>query len=43
MLLFFGKSNQKLSHLQNLTTVYIYKKYCKNITFINYGQAVDES
>ncbi|MDA5043496.1 hypothetical protein PGJ86_06670, partial [Acinetobacter baumannii] len=20
-----------------------YKKYCKNITFINYGQAVDES
>ncbi|MCF4878168.1 hypothetical protein L1Y42_20935, partial [Acinetobacter baumannii] len=21
----------------------IYKKYCKNITFINYGQAVDES
>ncbi|MFW2731438.1 hypothetical protein ACN6Q6_15550, partial [Acinetobacter baumannii] len=23
--------------------VYIYKKYCKNITFINYGQAVDES
>ncbi|MBE4721862.1 hypothetical protein IHV21_15275 [Acinetobacter baumannii] len=26
-----------------MTTVYIYKKYCKNITFINYGQAVDES
>ncbi|MEW4937074.1 hypothetical protein ABKJ23_02965, partial [Acinetobacter baumannii] len=23
--------------------VYIYKKYCKNIIFINYGQAVDES
>ncbi|AZB99600.1 hypothetical protein DKE45_011240 [Acinetobacter pittii] len=26
-----------------MTTVYIYKKYCKNIIFINYGQAVDES
>ncbi|MCM1589244.1 hypothetical protein RFF61_03505 [Acinetobacter baumannii] len=43
MLLFFWKKYNKLSHLQNLTTVYIYKKYCKNITFINYGQAVDES
>ncbi|RZG50785.1 hypothetical protein EXG25_07770 [Acinetobacter baumannii] len=37
------KVTKKLSHLQNLTTVYIYKKYCKNFTFINYGQAVDES
>ncbi|WP_153905991.1 hypothetical protein [Acinetobacter baumannii] len=36
------KVTKKLSHLQNLTTVYIYKKYCKNIIFINYGQAVDE-
>ncbi|AVZ07010.1 hypothetical protein V7S09_000238 [Acinetobacter baumannii] len=26
-----------------MTTVSIYKKYCKNIIFINYGQAVDES
>ncbi|HFF5508483.1 TPA: hypothetical protein ACGDWK_001772, partial [Acinetobacter baumannii] len=25
------KVTKKLSHLQNLTTVYIYKKYCKNI------------
>ncbi|HGH3309654.1 TPA: hypothetical protein ACJKZP_003300, partial [Acinetobacter baumannii] len=23
------KVTKKLSHLQNLTTVYIYKKYCK--------------
>ncbi|WP_081402143.1 MULTISPECIES: hypothetical protein [Acinetobacter] len=33
------KVTKKLSHLQNLTTVSIYK----NIIFINYGQAVDES
>ncbi|EML1066413.1 hypothetical protein RGH81_002810 [Acinetobacter nosocomialis] len=26
-----------------MTTVSIYKKYCQNIIFINYGQAVDES
>ncbi|MCU4346478.1 hypothetical protein KTH05_01790 [Acinetobacter lactucae] len=26
-----------------MTTVSIYKKYCKNIIFIDYGQAVDES
>ncbi|QNV46632.1 hypothetical protein IEE82_11785 [Acinetobacter baumannii] len=26
-----------------MTTVYIYKKYCKNIIFISYGQVVDES
>ncbi|MDC4499185.1 hypothetical protein NQ800_03280 [Acinetobacter baumannii] len=37
------KVTKKLSHLQNLTTVSIYKKYCKNIIFINYGQTVDES
>ncbi|ELW84609.1 MULTISPECIES: hypothetical protein [Acinetobacter calcoaceticus/baumannii complex] len=37
------KVTKKLSHLQNLTTVSIYKKYCQNIIFINYGQAVDES
>ncbi|ARD29289.1 hypothetical protein ACEN3H_10525 [Acinetobacter lactucae] len=37
------KVTKKLSHLQNLTTVSIYKKYCKNIIFIDYGQAVDES
>ncbi|PJF03646.1 hypothetical protein CVD08_17240 [Acinetobacter seifertii] len=37
------KVTKKISHLQNLTTVYIYKKYCQNIIFINYGQAVDES
>ncbi|CAA6831779.1 hypothetical protein VXG46_002614 [Acinetobacter baumannii] len=37
------KVTKKLSHLQNLTTVYIYKKYCKNIIFISYGQVVDES
>ncbi|MBO9529260.1 MAG: hypothetical protein J7514_05560 [Acinetobacter oleivorans] len=36
------KVTKKLFHLQNLTTVSIYKKYCKNIIFINYGQAVDE-
>ncbi|MBJ9705068.1 hypothetical protein [Acinetobacter calcoaceticus] len=37
------KVTEKLCHLQNLTTVSIYKKYYKNIIFINYGQAVDES
>ncbi|MBV6572626.1 hypothetical protein JL980_06510 [Acinetobacter baumannii] len=37
------KLTKKLSHLPNLNTVYIYKKYCKNIIFINYGQAVGES
>ncbi|MEB3794598.1 MULTISPECIES: hypothetical protein [Acinetobacter] len=37
------KVTKNLSHLQNLTTVYIYRKYCKNIIFINYEQAVDES
>nr|WP_281832299.1 hypothetical protein [Acinetobacter calcoaceticus] len=37
------KVTKKLHHLQNLSTVSIYKKYCKNIIFINYGQAVDES
>ncbi|WP_087089046.1 hypothetical protein [Acinetobacter pittii] len=37
------KVTKKLSHLQNLTTVYNYNKYCKNIIFIDYGQAVDES
>ncbi|WP_080592905.1 hypothetical protein [Acinetobacter calcoaceticus] len=36
------KVTKKLLHLQNLSTVSIYKKYCKNIIFINYGQAVDE-
>ncbi|MGB8808193.1 MAG: hypothetical protein WCD17_02320 [Acinetobacter calcoaceticus] len=36
------KVTKKLLHLQNLTTVSIYKKYCKHIIFINYGQAVDE-
>ncbi|UGQ24930.1 hypothetical protein [Acinetobacter calcoaceticus] len=36
------KVTKKLLPLQNLTTVSIYKKYCKNIIFINYGQAVDE-
>ncbi|MBV6615866.1 hypothetical protein JMA18_13280 [Acinetobacter baumannii] len=37
------KVTKKLSHLQNLTTVYIYKKYCKNLRLFNDGQAVDES
>ncbi|MBE2163461.1 hypothetical protein IIQ43_02780 [Acinetobacter oleivorans] len=27
------KVTKKLSHLQNLTTVYIYKKYCKKHYF----------
>ncbi|WP_426453375.1 hypothetical protein ACPF64_11560 [Acinetobacter sp. KB005] len=36
------KVTKKLLYLQNLTTVSIYKKYCKTIIFINYGQAVDE-
>ncbi|MFC1398325.1 hypothetical protein [Acinetobacter lactucae] len=37
------KVTKKLSHLQNLTTVSIYKKILQNIIFIDYGQAVDES
>ncbi|WP_202742360.1 hypothetical protein [Acinetobacter calcoaceticus] len=37
------KVTKKLCHLQNLTTVYIDKKYCKKHYFINYGQAVDDS
>ncbi|HEM7757398.1 hypothetical protein ACJOWW_05620 [Acinetobacter baumannii] len=35
-------TQEKLSHPQNLFSVSFFKKYCKYIIFINYGQAVDE-
>ncbi len=41
---FFGKSNQKtLSSTEPVHCFSSIRKCCKNIIFINYGQAVDDS